>query len=167
MTNAFLSLGSNIQPEKHLAQAVRLLAAKVVIVSVSSLYRTPPRGFTNQADFFNAAVNIQTSLSPITLKKSVLDWIEQELGRVRDPGNKNAPRTIDLDISLWDDAILIYGDKPWHIPDPDILRFAHVAIPLAELAPDYIHPAERLTLAVIASRFNATAFQRFDFPTDA
>ncbi len=80
--------------------------------------------------------------------------IEGKLGRVRDPNNKNAPRTIDLDISLWNDEVFDYGEKPWHIPDPDIVRFAHVVVPLAELAPDYVHPVEKVTLAQIAARFD-------------
>jgi 2-amino-4-hydroxy-6-hydroxymethyldihydropteridine diphosphokinase len=159
----YLSLGSNIEPEKNLSQAIRLLSTKGVILANSSLYRTPPQGFTEQADFFNMAVQFQTTLTPLTLKKDILDWIEQELGRKRDPQNKNAPRTIDLDISLWDEAVFTYGEKPRHIPDPDILRFAHIAIPLAEIAPDYVHPVEKVTLRDIAARFDSTAFQRIPF----
>ncbi len=149
----YISLGSNIDPRRNLHQAVSLLGTKIEVLAVSSIYQTPPQGFTQQADFSNMAVKIKTSLLPITLKQDVLDWIERELGRKRDPLNKNAPRTIDLDISLWDDAVLEYGEKPWRIPDPDILRFAHVAIPLAEIAPDYMHPTEHQTLAAIAGRF--------------
>jgi 2-amino-4-hydroxy-6-hydroxymethyldihydropteridine diphosphokinase len=162
-STVYLSLGSNIEPETNLIQAVRLLRTKGVVLSTSSLYRTPPQGFTEQDDFFNMAVQFQTHLTPLSLKKGVLDWIEQELGRRRDPHNKNAPRTIDLDISLWDNDVLEYGDKPWRIPDPDILRFAHVAIPLAEIAPDYMHPVEKITLRDISSRFSNTAFQRIPF----
>ena len=156
MTNAtvYLSLGSNIQPEQNLDKAIRLLRTRCEVVALSSLYRTPPQGFTEQADFLNMTVRITTDLEPITLKKEVLDWIESELGRQRDPLNKNAPRTIDLDISLWDEAVLEYGDKPWRVPDPDILRFAHVTVPLAELAPDYVHPLEKITLAHIAGRLS-------------
>ena len=156
MTNAtvYLSLGSNIQPEQNLDKAIRLLRTRCEVVALSSLYRTPPQGFIEQANFLNMAVRITTDLEPITLKKEVLDWIESELGRQRDPLNKNAPRTIDLDISLWDEAVLEYGDKPWRVPDPDILRFAHVTVPLAELAPDYVHPLEKITLAHIAGRLS-------------
>jgi dihydroneopterin aldolase/2-amino-4-hydroxy-6-hydroxymethyldihydropteridine diphosphokinase len=100
------------------------------------------------------------------LKRSVLDWIERELGRVRDPLNKNAPRTIDLDISLWGEAVLEYGEKPWRIPDPDIVRFAHVAVPLAQIAPDDLHPTERVPLREIAARFSAP-FERIVLPFEA
>jgi 2-amino-4-hydroxy-6-hydroxymethyldihydropteridine diphosphokinase len=159
----YLSLGSNIEPETNLRHAVRLLSTKGVVLSTSSLYRTPPQGFAAQDDFLNMAVQFQTPLTPVLLKKDVLDWIEQQLGRRRDPQNKNAPRTIDLDISLWDNTVLEYGEKPWRIPDPDILRFAHVALPLAEIAPDYIHPAEHISLQEIASRFGGISFQRIPF----
>jgi 2-amino-4-hydroxy-6-hydroxymethyldihydropteridine diphosphokinase len=155
-----ISLGSNIEPEKNLLRAIQLLGAQCVIRKVSSGYITPPQGFTDQADFWNAALLATTWLTPLSLKQDVLDAIERELGRVRDPNNKNAPRTIDLDISLWNDEVFEYGDKPWRVPDPDILRFAHVAIPLAELTPDYLHPIENITLVQIAARFDASSFSR-------
>jgi 2-amino-4-hydroxy-6-hydroxymethyldihydropteridine diphosphokinase len=156
----YVSLGSNIEPETNLKRAIQLLSTKGTVQAISSAYRTAPQGFIEQADFLNVAVCIETSLDPITFKKDVLDWIERELGRVRDPQNKNAPRTIDLDISLWDNAVFEYGDKPWHVPDPDILKFAHVAIPLAEIAPEYVHPVEHIPLSEIVARFDANAFER-------
>lgn len=149
----YVSLGSNIEPEKNHAKAIQLLRTKCTVKRISSVYRTAPQGFLDQPDFLNMAVCVETTLAPITFKKEVLDWIERELGRVRDPQNKNAPRTIDLDISLWDDAVFDYGEKPWRVPDPDITRFAHVAIPLAEIAPDTIHPVEGVPLTEIASKF--------------
>jgi 2-amino-4-hydroxy-6-hydroxymethyldihydropteridine diphosphokinase len=159
-TTAFISLGSNIEPEQNLAKAVRLLRSKAKVTGVSSVWRTAPQGFSEQPDFLNMAVKITTALSPETLKTDVLDWIERELGRKRDPLNKNAPRTIDLDISLWGDVALEYGSKPWRVPDPDILRYAHVALPLAELAPDFVHPTEGVTLAEIAGRFDRNGIER-------
>jgi len=135
LAQAYLALGSNIQPERHLRAAIDLLRERCQLMSCSSIYRTPPQGDPDQADFLNMAARVGTSLSPEQFKVLVIGDIETQLGRVRNPNNKNAPRTIDLDISLWDDAILEYGDKPWHIPEPDIARFAHVAVPLAEIAP--------------------------------
>lgn len=158
--DAYISLGSNIDPLDNLRRAVDLLGQRTTVCAVSHAYRTPPQGFTDQPDFLNAAVIITTELDALTLKRSVLAWIERELKRVRDPHNKNAPRTIDLDISLWNDAVLAYGDKPWRIPDPDILRFAHVALPLAEIAPDYIHPTTKRTLAAIATGFQDVHFEQ-------
>jgi 2-amino-4-hydroxy-6-hydroxymethyldihydropteridine diphosphokinase len=150
----YVSLGSNINPNPNLVTAVSLLKDSCPIEKLSAAYITPPQGFTDQNDFWNVAVKLSTDLTPITLKHQVLDGIEQKLNRVRDPDNKNAPRTIDLDISLWNDEDFDYGENPWHIPDPDILRFAHVVIPLAEIAPDYVHPLEKITLAQIAARYD-------------
>ncbi|MCB9452987.1 MAG: 2-amino-4-hydroxy-6-hydroxymethyldihydropteridine diphosphokinase [Anaerolineaceae bacterium] len=159
-TVVYLSLGSNIDPARNLAQAVTLLAARCDVLAVSSVYRTPPQGDTEQADFLNQAVKLATTLEPYPFKTAVLDAIERELKRVRDPHNQNAPRTIDLDIALWGDAVLTYGPKPWRVPDPDIARFAHVAVPLAELAPDYVHPERGVTLAALAATLDTTGIER-------
>jgi 2-amino-4-hydroxy-6-hydroxymethyldihydropteridine diphosphokinase len=156
----YVSLGSNIAPEHHLRQAVRMLRTHSPLLVISSVYRTPPQGFTQQPDFLNMAVRLITTLSPVEFKARVIGSIEQRLSRVRDPHNKNAPRTIDLDISLWNQDVMDYGDKPWHIPEPDITRFAHVAMPLAEIAPDYVHPETGQTLAQIAAQFDTSAMQR-------
>jgi 2-amino-4-hydroxy-6-hydroxymethyldihydropteridine diphosphokinase len=164
----YISLGSNINPVVNLNKAVYLLEGVCQIKRASAAYITPPQGYTEQDDFWNAAVLVFTALSPITLKKDVLDDIERKLGRVRDPNNKNAPRTIDLDISLWNHDVLEYGEKPWRIPDPDILRFPHVVVPLADLSPDYIHPTEHVALAQIAARYdiNQLHFYRRDYWLD-
>lgn len=160
----YVSLGSNIEPAKHLAVAVRLLREKCQVLAVSHAYRTSPQGYTEQADFLNMAVELTTPLSPADFKCEVLESIERELKRVRDPNNENAPRTIDLDISLWGSEVFAYGTKPWRVPDKDILRFAHVAIPLAELAPDFVHPETGETLAQIAAQFDSTPIVRVTLP---
>lgn len=156
----FISLGSNIAPEDNLAAAVRLLREKCRVLALSSVYRTAPQGFTDQPDFLNMAVKAATTHEPETFKGVVLDSIESALKRVRDPHNKNAPRTIDLDLSLWENSVFSYGAKPWRVPDEDILRFAHVAVPLAELAPDYVHPETGQTLSQIAAQFAHSPLQR-------
>jgi 7,8-dihydro-6-hydroxymethylpterin-pyrophosphokinase len=77
----------------------------------------------------------------------VLYEIEQALGRVRS-ADKSAPRTIDLDITLFDDQVLELGQR--HVPDPDLLRHPHIAVPMADLAPQYVHPETGQTLKEIA-----------------
>ena len=146
-----------------------MLEIDVQVEKLSPAFITPPQGYTEQDDFWNAAVKLTTDLSPLSLKHEILEVIERKLGRVRDPNNKNAPRTIDLDISLWNEEVFDYGEKPWHIPDPDILRFAHVVVPLAELAPDYVHPVEKVRLAQIAARFdlNQLGFRRQEYWRDS
>jgi 2-amino-4-hydroxy-6-hydroxymethyldihydropteridine diphosphokinase len=155
-TTVFVALGSNIQPEANLRRAVSMLRAHDSEAQMSSVYETPPQGFADQANFLNMAVKLQTKLS-IEAFKGFLTDLERDLKRVRDPGNVNAPRTIDLDIALWGDTVMDYGDKPWHVPDKDIVRFAHVALPLAELAPQMHHPETKQSLADIAKTFDSTA----------
>ena len=150
VNTVFVSLGSNIAPEENLASAIRLLRNKTTVLDLSPVYRTAPQGYKRQADFLNMAAKIHTQRTPLSFKREVIDFIESELVRVRDPRNKNAPRTIDVDIALWNDVVLQYGDKPWEIPDPDITRFAHIAVPLADLAPAYRHPTVGETLAEIS-----------------
>ncbi len=156
MPIAYLSLGSNLDKERNLPQAVRLLAAQGRLLAVSAVYETAPVGHPDDPAFFNAAVALETALPPAELKQQVLAGIEQQLGRQRS-ADPNAPRTIDIDISLYDQAILDLGKR--HIPDPEILCFAHVAVPLAELAPGYRHPETGETLAQIAQRVTLAAPQ--------
>ena len=157
---AYVSLGSNIAPVENLPKAVQLLRNYTSLLALSSVYRTAPQGDTAQAPFLNMAVKAHTLRSPLQFKTQVLDRIEAELKRIRDPQNKNAPRTIDLDISLWNSDILTYGSRPWQIPDADITRFAHVAIPLADLNPDYIHPTAHKTLRAISRALPAADVQK-------
>ena len=163
---AFISLGSNIQPEKHLVAALTLLRRLTTVLHLSSVYRTAPQGYREQAHFLNMAVKVHTLRSPEQFKTEVIDRIEAELGRVRNPNNKNAPRTIDLDIALWNDAVMEYGDKTGRIPDPDITRFAHVARPLADIAPDYQHPVSAVSLGDIAASLDSAGVVVFELDLD-
>jgi dihydroneopterin aldolase/2-amino-4-hydroxy-6-hydroxymethyldihydropteridine diphosphokinase len=142
-----VSLGSNIEPEVNLPEAVRRLATRCHLLAVSPVYETRPVGTRNQANFLNAAVLIETDLTPVEFKSKVLQVIEDDLGRVR-TGDKNAPRTIDLDISLFKDQVLETAGR--RIPDPEILKFSHIARPLAELAPQLRHPETGQSMAEIA-----------------
>jgi 2-amino-4-hydroxy-6-hydroxymethyldihydropteridine diphosphokinase len=155
-------LGSNIAPEVNLAACVALLREQCRVLAVSPVYETAPVGYTAQANFLNAAVMVETALPPDEFRRQVIVPIEQRLGRLRDPTNKNAPRTIDLDIALWDEESFDYGEKPWHVPDENITRFIHVARPLADLAPGYVHPDDGRTLAEIAAALPAGGITRRD-----
>ena len=145
---AVISLGSNINKEENLPEAVSQLARRCTLVSVSSVYETMPVGLKDQPVFWNAAALIKTELSPSQLKKLVLVTIENNLGRVR-LVDKNAPRTIDADLTLYNQEI-IHLDTGHRIPDPDLLRFAHVALPVAELLPEEPHPETGKPFAQIA-----------------
>jgi len=122
---ACLLMGSNILPELYLPRAVRLLQGKVNVLKTSSVWETASIG-SGGPNFLNAAVSIITSLQAGELKDRVLRPLEASLGRVRS-ADKNAPRTIDLDIILFDEQLL----------DPALWQFAHRAVPVAELYPDF------------------------------
>ncbi|MBZ0316954.1 MAG: 2-amino-4-hydroxy-6-hydroxymethyldihydropteridine diphosphokinase [Anaerolineae bacterium] len=159
--HVFLALGSNINPVENSRACLKLLQEHFDIWNLSPVYETPPVGFTEQAAFLNAAAEVITELDPTSVK-TILQNIEHQLGRVRDPNNKNAPRTIDLDIALWDKAVFTYGGKNWQVPDPDILRFIHLARPLADLAPDYVYPETTDTLTSIAENLPMNGITRRD-----
>jgi len=159
MPDVFITLGSNVEPETHLRRAVNLLAERFAIRAISRVYETPPINAAgdiaaDQTPFLNAALLVDTDLPPHELKYDVLRPLEAQLGRVR-TADKFAPRPIDLDIAL-------YGDQVFHdalhgivIPDPDIVTRAHIALPLADLAPGFVHPTAGKTLAEIAAPFAA------------
>jgi 2-amino-4-hydroxy-6-hydroxymethyldihydropteridine diphosphokinase len=151
MTNQIvISIGSNIDKEINLPLAIQLLAAQCRLIAASPVYETVPVGLINQANFFNAAVLIQTNLDPLQFKQQVLIPIEQKLSRIRS-AEKNAPRTIDLDISLVNNEIKDI-DQNHHVPDPDLLKFPHVAVPIADIVPHMPHPETGETMGNIAAR---------------
>ena len=153
VNTAYLSLGSNIEPETNIKAAVAMLARLTELVAVSSVWETQPVGLLNQPNFLNAAAIILTTFSATQLKQQILRHIEHTLGRTRQ-GNKNGPRTIDIDIMLFNNQILTVGARS--IPDIEVLERPFVAILLAELAPDYIHPQTGQTLQEIAGGFEAS-----------
>ncbi|MBN1934921.1 MAG: 2-amino-4-hydroxy-6-hydroxymethyldihydropteridine diphosphokinase [Anaerolineae bacterium] len=148
MNRVLLSLGSNIDPESHLRAAVRLLAERCRLLAVSPVYETAPVGKTDQPPFLNAAAWVETPLTAAQLKVALAD-IEQQLGRQRGI-DKNAARTIDLDITLFNEAVFDLAGR--HIPDPELLQYAYIAVPAADLAPQQRHPETGQTLSKIAHR---------------
>jgi GTP cyclohydrolase I len=144
-----VSLGSNIEPEHHIPAAIELLEEDgcLNVLSVSAVYETAPAGPTGQPPFQNAAVLIETSIEPPELR-GVLRGIEAELGRVR-TADRYAPRTIDLDIAMIEGVETeVEGTR---IPDPDILEQAFLAIPIADIAPEWVHPVTGSTIREIAA----------------
>ena len=140
---AYLGLGGNLgDPRASMAAALRALDAseEIRVVAVSSLYRTPPWGKTDQPDFLNAVAEVATALSPRELLDRCLE-AERELKRVRK--ERWGPRLIDLDI-LWFDGRHIAEDD-LEIPHPRMLDRAFVLVPLAEIAPDLILGGESAT----------------------
>ena len=151
---AYLSLGSNIEPEQNLPAAVSQLAQFGRVRAVSIVWETLPVGFSDQPNFLNAAVLLETHLSAQALREEAITAIEAALGRVRTE-NKNGPRTIDIDIMLFNHDIIQLERR--RIPDPGVLERSFVAIPLAEISPDYVHPETGQTLKDIAGQFDTTS----------
>jgi 2-amino-4-hydroxy-6-hydroxymethyldihydropteridine diphosphokinase len=136
--DVFLGLGSNLaEPAQQLRRAIDQIAQLdgVSLVGVSSLYESAPVGYANQPSFINAVVRIATRLSPDELL-SVLQVIELDQGRTRE--FRNAPRTLDLDVVLYDQ--LQQDDPRLTLPHPRCHERAFVLLPLLELAPDCVIP---------------------------
>ena len=139
-----ISLGSNIEKERYLPEAIRLLRRhrRIEVRRVSRFFESAPVGGPEDAaDFFNAAVVACTDLSPQELRDE-LRHIEKVLGRER-TGDRNAPRTIDLDIAYY--GALRADFDGWQVPDPAAGSAPHVAIPIADVAPTWVDPVSDKT----------------------
>jgi 2-amino-4-hydroxy-6-hydroxymethyldihydropteridine diphosphokinase len=146
--SVYLSLGSNLQRERCYPLAVKKLSDLGEVAAVSSVYETEPIGMEEGAGrFFNGAALLLTEWGPEELKTRLLD-LEMALGRVHLPGETWRSRPVDVDIALWGNTVGSILGRP--VPDPGILKYIHVALPLADLAPDFIHPVDGRTLAEIA-----------------
>jgi dihydroneopterin aldolase/2-amino-4-hydroxy-6-hydroxymethyldihydropteridine diphosphokinase len=153
---AFVAVGSNIRPEVHVPQAIRLLAARTRVRGVSTIYRTKPLDRPGQPLFYNCAVEIETSIPPLELKSRILRRIEEDLGRKR-TGDKYAPRTIDLDLVLYGDRVVVAGDLT--LPDPEILRRPFLAVPLFELAPTLRLPGSGRSIKDVAEGMDRSGME--------
>ncbi|MBK9008577.1 MAG: 2-amino-4-hydroxy-6-hydroxymethyldihydropteridine diphosphokinase [Anaerolineae bacterium] len=137
---AYLSLGSNIEPEVNLPKAVKLLSKRGEVEKISSTWETEPVGGEG-GNYLNACLSYKTTLAHDELKTTILHLIESSLGRKRTQ-DKNAPRTIDIDIVLFDDEIV--GGR-W-------LSQLFVVVPLAEIYPDFQNPTSHESIAETATR---------------
>lgn len=134
---AFIAVGSNINPETHIMAALDLLRKTVEVLASSSFYRTAPLKRRDQPMFHNGVWHIRTRRTPESLKFDLLRPVEEALGRHRS-ADRHAARPIDLDLILYGDLII---DLPGlRLPDPDILQRPFIAVPLLELSPDVIVP---------------------------
>lgn len=145
---AFISIGSNIDPERNLPLAVELLAAVGELVAVSRVYQNPAVASTAQPDFLNAAALLETILPPLQVKQR-LQEIETRLGRLR-TADPCAARTIDLDLCLLGGRV--ERSTELTLPHPDLENYVFVAVPVAELAPAFRHPVLGVSLADLAGR---------------
>lgn len=117
MTTYYLSIGSNIHPEIHIPRCLETLRKELAVKKISTAYETDPVGPAGNEKFWNLAASVEFSGQPKELTQKIR-LIEEMLGRKRDPKNKFAPRTIDIDI----------------LPQPDFQNQAFIIVPLAEIA---------------------------------
>ena len=126
---AYVSVGSNIEPERHIEAALGLLMNRVPVTAVSMFYRTEPIGRPEQDPYLNGVFEIRTDLPACEVTSVILHPIETQLGRVRSE-DRFAPRTLDLDLILYDN--LEISSPSLSIPHPDIER-VFVLGPVLEL----------------------------------
>jgi 2-amino-4-hydroxy-6-hydroxymethyldihydropteridine diphosphokinase len=150
MARVYLSLGSNVEPQRHLTAALDELRERFGALAVSPAYRTKSVGFDG-ADFVNLAVGLDTDLSPQELN----DWLhalEDRQGRRRDVP-RFSDRTLDLDIVFYDRLVT---EGPGHLQIPrDELKHAFVLRPIADIAPQFAHPVTGRTMAELWAAFPA------------
>jgi 2-amino-4-hydroxy-6-hydroxymethyldihydropteridine diphosphokinase len=142
MSRAYLSLGSNLEAEKHLPAALAELRARFGDIVVSPIYRCKAVGFDGP-DFLNLAVALDTELTPVALN-AWLHALEDRHGRRRDVPRFSS-RTLDVDIVLYDDLVM-RSDGHLELPRPE-LKHAFVLKPLADIAPQAVHPLSAKTMA--------------------
>ena len=142
----YLSLGSNLGDRAaHLRAALRELESHMAVRRTSSLYRTDPVGVTDQPEFLNLAIEGETALDPVELLRAV-KRVERDIGRR--PTVRWGPRVVDIDILLYDGFVLETSELT--IPHREMMRRAFVLIPLAEIAPELVHPLDHRTMTKLA-----------------
>ncbi len=159
MARVFLSLGSNVGDRlANIQQAVSLLSMTnmIKIVKSSSFYETEPWGDKNLNWFVNAAVAIDTNLSPLELLK-VCQNVEKQLGRNRDSEKRWSNRQIDIDILMYDDEVISI-ENVLFVPHPFMHKRAFVLVPMLEVKSDLLHPVFKKTISEL--------YDDLEFPED-
>lgn len=139
MATVYVGIGSNVgDRQANIDRAVSLLKENedIDVLAVSSIIETDPFEAPAQDKFLNGAIKIKTDLMPLDLL-SQLRQVERRLGRTK--AEQNQPRTMDLDILFYDDVVILEG-KNLKIPHPRVAERLFVLKPLAEIAPDLVHP---------------------------
>jgi 2-amino-4-hydroxy-6-hydroxymethyldihydropteridine diphosphokinase len=160
---AAIALGSNLASpwgdrEATLREAIHRLGQLGQVFAVSSFYDTAPVGYTNQPRFLNAAVLLESALTPVDLMRELLA-IERSMGRDRAAAPPKGPRRIDLDLLLIGDAVIADPRGPDNLPaltlpHPAMAQRRFVLEPLAEIAPGMVDPRSGLTVRELLARLH-------------
>jgi len=150
MSTVYLGLGSNVRPEENLSFGVRKLRQKYGELDVSSVYRSAAIGFDGD-DFLNLVVGLQSDDTPVEICEEI-ERLHNLVGRKR--GSKKwGPRPLDIDLLLYNK--LVIDERPVRVPRRDILEYSFVLGPLAELAPELVHPVTGKTILTHWQEFDA------------
>jgi 2-amino-4-hydroxy-6-hydroxymethyldihydropteridine diphosphokinase len=145
MAQAFILAGTNLgDREANLEFARRSLTERVNTKQYSSCFETEPVGFLDQPWFLNQAIELETDLAPLELLR-LCQGIEASCGRLRT--FPNAPRTLDLDILLYGDAVI--NNKDLVIPHPRMQERRFALAPLAQIAPEVVHPVLKKSIRLL------------------
>jgi 2-amino-4-hydroxy-6-hydroxymethyldihydropteridine diphosphokinase len=157
----YLGLGTNVGDRKrHLQEAVDSFFPHINCLQLSSIYETKPVGYTEQTEFLNQVVLAETKLAPLPLLNQ-LKYIETKMGR--QPTFRFGPRAIDLDILFYDD--LVMETPRLTIPHPRLQERSFVLIPLAEIAPQFIHPVLKKRIIDLAGEVSRTGVRFYAQPS--
>lgn len=152
MPDVYVAVGSNIEPQLNLRSALSALKRRVGDIRVSKAYRNKAVGFDGP-DFINLAIGFETELT-LTEVLSVLQAVEGLCGRAR-KAPKLEPRTLDLDLLLYGD--MVCATHAITLPRPDLIKRSYMLGPLAELAPDLVHPTLKQSMADLWKGFDQAA----------
>jgi 2-amino-4-hydroxy-6-hydroxymethyldihydropteridine diphosphokinase len=153
----YLALGSNLDNRlANLKQAVAVLSPQMEVKAKSLVYETPPWGYEDQPRFLNQVIKVQTYLEPEPLLKH-LKRLEVTLGRKE--SFQNGPRLIDIDILFYDDLIL--NTTSLVIPHPRLHERGFVLLPLMDIDPDLVHPANQKSVREMLALSNIEGIEKF------
>jgi len=152
MPDVYVAAGSNIQPELNLRSAISALKRRLGDLRISRAYRNKAVGFEGP-DFINLVIGFETELT-LTEVLSVLQAVEGLCGRPR-KAPKFEPRSMDLDLLLYGD--MVCATHAITLPRPDLIKKVYMLGPLAELAPDFVHPTLKQTIGELWQGFDKTA----------
>ena len=153
---AAIALGSNLNSEfgdreANLEEAVQRIGGLGEVRAVSSFYDTEPVGFLEQPRFLNGALVLETELEPVELMRELLG-VERAMGREREGAIAKGPRVIDLDLLLYGDVVMLTEELT--LPHPEMQARRFVLEPLAEIAPEWIHPVLGVTVGTMLERLS-------------